>query len=313
MLNPTYRLFISGIALFIFGLSCKPVKQISLLSDPRFEKGLALKRASTPSPGNLYPFGSRTDSPFWELAEWGSRFELRDSVRQLETDGTVTYANEGKILSFRRTDRGVTLNMEVYASREYDLPRQPNQGWPHLLLEQEFQEKPFLKDLQSLILKFKGRLTRAEMRMDTGDFNPGLHTAQFQLFLTIQNRNAASPHFGDYLWFGIPLYDYRYSQIPLYAAQDVGKGDATGKFIYSVGSQELGVPSFRPGEWVSLGQDVYPHILTALETAWARGYLQGSAFDEFQISGMNLGWEVPGTFDVGFEFTDFDLIAVAND
>lgn len=38
-----------------------------------------------------------------------------------------------------------------------------------------------------------------------------------------------------------------------------------------------------------------------------RLYLTGSSIEDPGISGMNPGWEVPGTFDAGFEFKGFDL------
>src|SRR5690606_23292470 len=147
--------------------------------------------------------------------------------------------------------------MQVFTSAEYDAPRQSNQAWPHLLIEQEFPEKPFLKDLEGLVLQFEGRLTGAEMKMDERDFDPGLHTAQFQLFITVQDLNPNSAYYADYLWFGRPLYDYRHRHIQGYAAQDIGKGDGTGKFIYSVATTDYMEGSFHDGEWVIVEKDIY--------------------------------------------------------
>lgn len=295
------------------GVPTEPVIQydtISVLADRLFERGLIRKRADTPSPGNLYPFGQGTTGPVWEMAEWGTKYDLTEADKGTENDGRIQYTNAGKTLAFARDGDDIAVSMDVFTSAEYDSPRQQNQAWPHLLIEQEFPGKPYIKDLKGLMLKFKGRLTNATMKMDERDFNPGLHTAQFQLFVTVQDLNPNSAYYGDYLWFGIPFYDYRHKQIPLYAAQDVGKGDATGKFIYSVASTDYMTGSFHSGEWITVEKDIYPLIDKALKLAKERGYLTGSFTEDFRLSGMNLGWEVPGTFDAGFEFRGFDLLAV---
>ncbi len=283
---------------------------VSVLGDRLFELGLVRKRAEVPSPGSLFPFGQETTSPIWEIAEWGTKYDLTEDDKTSGADGWVQYTNRGKAIAFARDGEDIAVAMDVFTSAEYDSPRQQNQAWPHLLIEQAFPDKPYFKDLKGLVLTFKGRLTRAEMKMDERDFNPGLHTAQFQLFITVQDLNPNSAYYGDYLWFGIPFYDYRHQQIPLYAAQDVGKGDATGKFIYSVASTDYMTGSFHSGEWITVRKDIYPLIDKALKLAKERGYLTGSFAEDFRLSGMNLGWEVPGTFDAGFEFRGFDLLAV---
>lgn len=282
---------------------------ISIIGDPGFGSGLVLKRGEGPPAGVIHPFGAGTPTPVWELAEWSSRFMLSEADRT-SSDDRITYGNQGKSIAFEPGAGGVEVRMDVTASAEYDTPRQQNQAWPHLLIEQTFPVKYALKDLEGLLLRFSGRLTKAERRMTDEEFNPGLHAAQFQLFLTVQDLNPHSAYYGDFLWFGIPFYDNRYEQIPLYAAQDVGKGDATGKFIYSAGTTDFMVGTFHGGGQVTIEKDIYPIITRALELAKQRGYLTGSFFDDFRIAGMNLGWEVPGTFDVGFSINAFDLRAV---
>lgn len=290
--------------------STSPFDTVSVLGDRFFTQGLMRKRAHGAAPGHIHPFGEATANPVWEVAEWETQYELVEQDKVAGSDGWVRFANPGKALAFSKDGDHVAVKMDVFASAEYESPRQQNQAWPHLLIEQSFPQKPFLKDLTGLVLQFEGRLTGVAMRMDEAAYNPGLHSAQFQLFITVQDANPHSAHYGDYLWFGIPFYDYRHEQIPLYAAQDAGKGDATGKFIYSVASADIMEGSFHAGEWIRIEKDIYPLIADALKLANERGYLTGSAAEDFCLSGMNLGWEVPGTFDVGFEFRGFDLLAV---
>lgn len=288
-----------------------PADTISLIQDPLFERGLSLKRAdpNQPSAGVIHPFGSSAEAPLWELAEWATKFYLTENDKRT-SNGTVSYSNAGKRLQFNKSEDGLEITMEVITSEEYERPRQQNEAWPHLLIEQTFPEKPLLKDLSKLILKFEGKLNFAEMKMSEAAFDPGLHAAQFQLFLTVQNRNPNSAYYGDFLWFGIPFYDFRHKVQEVYAAQDVGKGDATGKFIYSLGNRDYMEGTFHDQEWIQIEKDLYPLILNALEVAKDRGYLTGTFFEEFSLSGMNLGWEVPGTFDASFSFKGLELLAI---
>ncbi|MFZ4262514.1 hypothetical protein ACFRAE_10735 [Sphingobacterium sp. HJSM2_6] len=285
------------------------VDTITLVDDEMFAKGLILKRGNpSESPGNIYPFLGSPAQPDWELAEWGTKFFLTEDDK-LNNSNLVSYQNEGKQLSFHTgANKPYPIQMNLLTSKEYTSPRKYGEFWPHLLIEQAFKQQPAIKDLKELRLKFKGKLTKSELKMKASEFDKGLHTAQFQLFLSIQNLNKNSAYYGDYVWFGIPFYDYRYEKIPLYASQDVAKDDATGKFIYSLASEtHLGNKTFHHGDEISVDIDLFPYIIKAIQTAKQRGFLTGSLEQEFKVSGMNLGWEVPGTFDVGFEISKFNL------
>ncbi|TJZ59994.1 hypothetical protein FAZ15_13995 [Sphingobacterium olei] len=268
-----------------------------------------LKRTNGSTSNVIHPFGPGSGSPIWGMAEWGTRYFLTESDR-VEDAHSVSYVNAGKTISFKKAPHAGNIAMQVTTSSEYVRPRREGEDWPHLLIEQSFPDQPFVKDLKGLILHFRGKLTKAEMKMAQQDFNPGLHAAQFQLFITVQNMNPNSAYYGDFLWFGIPFYDNRNAQIPVYAAKDIGKDDASGKFIYSAGTTDFMKGTFHGGNEVTIEKDIYPLIVNALKMAKQRGYLTGSFDGDFRITGMNLGWELPGTFDVGFEINDFDISKV---
>ncbi len=284
---------------------------VSILGDPAFAGGLALKRAGGPPAGVLRPFGPGATTAIWELAEWGSGHMLSEADRTEQGDWR-RYANAGKKIEFMAVDGGVSTVMDVYASAEYDHPRKPGQPWPHLLVEQSFPDKPLLSAIDGVMLSFEGKLGFARSRMAQGEYDAGLHAAQFQLFITVQDLDTASARHGDYLWFGIPFYDSRYEQSEVYAAQDVGKDDATGKFIYSMASADFMSGTFHSGDWIRIEKDILPNILNAFALAQDRGYLTGTTIDGFGLTGMNLGWEVPGTFDVRFEIKEFDLSVISD-
>lgn len=283
--------------------------RISLLADACFQRGIHLRGNNTSNPfteESLYPFGGVGQERYWQLAEWSSKFLIhqRDMVSRGEGK---RFMNEGKILNFKKEGAGVLVRMDVKGSKEYVHPRRFGEPWVHLLLEQDFREKLLLSQMDSFHLLFEGRLIKSISYMTADSFDPGLHTAQFQLFLSVQNLNPLSDKYGDFLWFGVPFYDYRYEKISRYAAQDIGKGDATGKFIFSLSSEDYSQKSFRTKEWIKINTDLRPFLTEAIALAQKRGYLPGSNPEDMGVSGMNLGWEVPGTFDVGFEFKGFDL------
>jgi hypothetical protein len=193
----------------------------------------------------------------------------------------------------------------VNAGVEYGTnARRRSDPWVHLLMEQEFATPPALEQLGTARLHIEARLVRAR-NLHQGDYLPDVHAAQFQIFFTVQNRNRTSPGFGDLLWFGVPIYDNRHRMPPEFKAQDFG---GTAKFIYTPGGLTFGADSAHEGAWVTIEKDLRPLMVEALDTAWARGFLGGSrVVRDYHIGGMNLGWELPGTFDVELHLRQLSL------
>jgi len=282
-------------------------ERVELISDNNFLNGIGLQGNNVMEPSlidTLYPFGKGQSGFFWVLAQWGSRFNL-SGVRPEIIGDSVTYADSGKSISF--FNGSTQVNMEMFGSAEYLLPRQVGEKWPALYLAQRFQKQLNINKIDSLIFRINARLMFSINEMGSS-YNPSLHTAQFQIYLTVQNLNTSSPDYGDYLWFGLMFYDYRYPEIPAYMAQDVGP-DSTGKFIYGLASSDLYTGIFQNEQWINITKDIYPSILKAFQAAQARGYLKGSSINDMCIASMNIGWEIPGTFDCGFQYKDLGLTA----
>jgi hypothetical protein len=197
------------------------------------------------------------------------------------------------------------LTLGVNASVEYDgRARKSGELWVHLLVEQNFAEPPSLAELSSARLRLAAKLSRSEFHR-TADYSPGLHAAQFQMFLMVQNRNRQSRGFGQLVWFGIPLYDDR-SRFPKeHKTQDTG---GTSMFIFTPAGSVYTERSAHDREWIRLDKELMPLFHDALETAWQSGFLTESrALDDYRVTGMNLGWEVPGLFDVEMQVRDLSL------
>ncbi len=237
----------------------------------------------------------------WNLAQWHSRFDLGGTKAEVLASGGVRYFDGAKALVFGGE---ADLSMEVNGKAEYG-ERAPEKGaaWAHLLVEQELRAHPMMDAIRAARFRIGYRLTRAVAHRLPG-WDDGRHTAQFQFYLTIQNRNRASKGFGDYLWFGVPMYDARYALPPRYAALDFStplkKG--TGKFIFNPGGERYGEKPLKVGEWAAIDCDLLPLMREGVEAAWRAGFLAGSReWSDYGLAGINLGWEVTGPWDVAME------------
>jgi hypothetical protein len=118
--------------------------------------------------------------------------------------------------------------------------------------------------------------------------------------------NRKSADYGQLIWFGVPLYDDRSRFPPEHKQQDTG---GTSMFIYTPSGQTFCSRSAHDGDWIKVEKDLLPLMNGALKTAWARGFLKASQnLADYHISAMNMGWEVPGTFDVGAEVRGLGLV-----
>jgi len=287
----------------------KPAGVVEIITDTRFQNGIGLIGTSSSHPeitDTLRPFGKSIQQMTWKMPQWATRYDLK-GIKPVKTKDTISYRNEGKKLTFNRLGNSTLVGLEVFGSNEYSAPRKENESWPHLLLEQRTNQTR-LHVMKKLNYTISARLMYVLNKTGT-TYDPGLHSAQVTLYLLIQNVNPSSAGMGDYFWFGLPLYDYRYQDIKEYAAQDLGKADATKKFILNVASKTLYEGNLNNKKWINIRKDIYPLIQDAFKKAQQNGYLKATAFEDLAIESTNVGWEVPGTFDCGLQFKDLSLTA----
>jgi len=235
--------------------------------------------------------------PVWDLAQWSSRFPLAAGPATELESGAARWSNAAKTVTLGGggTNRA-DLTLAVYASREYAAgARKSGEPWAHLLVQQNFTAPSSIGEIGTARLRLEARLVKSRLHR-TPDYTPELHAAQYQIFLTLQNSNRRSPGFGRFVWFGIPLYDDRARIPPEHKQRDTAGSDM---FIYTPSGELFSRRSAHDGEWIQVDCDLRPLLLEALETAWRRGFLDGSRdLADYRLTGMNLGWEVPGVFDV---------------
>lgn len=298
-----------GLALAVLSGAARDEKsERELIEDNHFHRGFILwepKPGQHVRYGELNGFDAKT-KPVWGLSQWSSKLPLEAAALTRSTDGALVCSNSAKsiVLGPNGTTKA-DFSMAVNTGAEYGATaRKSGEPWVHLLVEQEFDPPAPLKSISAAKLHVEARLLRSR-NLHRNDYTTGLHAAQFQIFFTVQNRNRESPGHGDLLWFGIPIYDNRHRFVPEFKAQDFG---GTAKFIFTPEGKTFTSASAHDGGWVVIERDLLPLMREALETAWARGFLKDSKqFEDYSIGGMNMGWELPGTFDVEMQVRNLSL------
>jgi len=277
-----------------------------LIQDNDFRHGFILW---APKPGKHVRYGETLGfelnaKPVWGLSQWSSKLPVDPTAKV--SGGSLILSNAAKSVRFGRlgtTDVSLAANTAV----EYGVrARRLGEPWVHLLVEQEFDAPAYLQKLDFARFHLEARLVRSR-NLHRDDYSPSVHAAQFQVFFTVQNRNRQSPGHGDLLWFGIPVYDNRHRHPPEHKSKDFG---GTQKFIFTPDAKTFTSESAHDGGWIVIDTNLLPLMVEALETAWAKGFLSGSnQIDDYAIGGMNMGWELPGTFDVELEVRNLSLKA----
>lgn len=283
---------------------------IEILKDNKFEKGfgaMGLTSAEGYIVKRVLDLGGG-DNYDWLLAQWATRHSFEQEM-EVEKDGDwVSFKNVAKEVKVLPGQGRIQLNAR--ASQEYEVPRQSgSEPWVHLLIEQVFkgeQRVPF-SEMEELVVELQFSVKKCENMMTEAEYNPGLHAAQIAWFITVENPESdeITPEGRpDYMWFGLSIFDNRSDGMEDGHAPDFG----TKKLIYSIGKEKtLGEP-VELGKTYTIKYDILPEVKKAFEMAQGYGFLQGAEFDKMEIGSMNLGWELPGIFDLSFEI---DKISIA--
>ncbi len=277
-----------------------------VIQDPQFRHGVYLEE---PKPGKHVRYGElRMDAdkqPAWALLQWSSRFPLNPEASLQSRGGTLTCSNVAKTIILSRRNQHGDVVLAANSGKEYADPgRKAGEPWVHLLVEQHFEPPQPLSNLEFARLHVEARLLKSEPTPGH-NYDPDTHAAQFLIYFTLQNRNPRSAGYSDLLWFGIPVYDNRERYPKECKHLDFG---GTAKYIFSPNGKTFTTQSAHDGEWITIDKDLSPLMREALEMAWERGFLKDSkTLSDYYIGGMNIGWELPGSFDVGVQVRDLSL------
>ena len=292
--------------------------RMELLQDTKFTTGIHMLGTSPERDGRT-TFGKldyagtallAPQEPLWVSAQWCSKYNLATELKE----GRSSERKEGDSYVYEDPAKTLTINpksgevrLDVRSSVDYgETPRVPDQGWSHLLLEQNFPSPQPLKALNEVRVSMDYRINSCEMMMTEQQYNPLIHAAQLVWFITLRNTSETEGSLSDYLWFSVALWDNRGMSKKGTTTIDPGTEhymSGPDPFIYLGKYRDrdnYDVDKFYipVGTRVAFDLNILPYMEEAFRNVQSAGGLKGCKLENMAVDYMNMGWEIPGTFDV---------------
>lgn len=247
----------------------------------------------------------------WSVAQWGLyRHTLTADTPREDLENGYRYGNAAADITVC-ADGEYDIRLALRGSVEYEHARRSDELWPHLLLGQDVTGARDLSfdDLAALRFRCRFRLEECTDCMTPEEYTPALHGVQVHQFLTV-----GKPGSGDFMWFGIPFFDWRQKDLyPGYACIDGEGADIegfSGKLIRTCPQNWFTDRSAHSGEWLEYDTDLLPCLREAYDLAQSKGLLKGTAWSDLRVTSTNIGYELFGTFDCAVQLGDMYLTAV---
>lgn len=306
--------------------SSEEVKEQELLDDQKFMTGFYLKTPEAPVsyPRHFNYGGSVSDSGdmSWELAQWHTPYDFSDATETKVKDGVWKYENESRSFEVDTNTGEMSFSLDSWA--EYQnlfggSRTSGNQAWSHFLIEQTFSHSLQISKAKHLYLNLTFSIDELTA-FDTEHYDSGKHAAQYLWYFTIQNilpdgadETKLGKH-GDYLWFGVPLFDNRSDYQTEYKNIDAGFAGATNKLIYGMDNRNyLPVSSGHPLEiaktYAIKDFDVLPYMQEAFIYGTQNGALENCQWGNMRVGYMNFGFELPGSFKMATTISGWSVRA----
>ena len=311
-------------------------KRVNLLMDPNYSTGFEVAAPGVPVYDDLdkegfyaYPLKGKLDynktatgtGPVWSLAQHASAYSLVDpKYRTPEVkDGTYIYSDPATTFAVNPTKGEVTLAID--GAKEYSkdddgdgirdgvnlLPRTGSENWVHLLLSSTLYPKVTFAEISKLEFEIDMTLNKCvnvlEERGMRQLFNEGAHAAQITMYFMVYSNSAADQ--GKYFWYGVSMFDSRYDSMPPSSLFDKG----TNSMIIGSGTEVILSEPVRQGKTYSISYDMIENMKKGLETCHSKGILTNTTVDDLYLCDFNLGWELPGIYDVSITFANFGVYA----
>lgn len=302
---------------------------IEALADTKFEYGLKLhgpdSRYHATMEWALFQDDDVIEDPIWRLGTWGcfvnywldSDMEFIEGSERYEYPARPVQVTEHD--GWRSTENG-TSKVEIHSGgairlaqnsgNEYgvtpaytdapraSLPRKDGEAWPHMIVEQYIPSNTRLSELEKVNFSIKFTVEKCDKAQGVTQ-NDSLHAAQFQWIISVRCDDPAKASYGKSFWFGIPLYDSRMTESNKDSIHaDGGKEDATDSLIYGVASTYMLGEVGQVGKEYDVTVDMLPKLKAAFEAAQKKGMFTDCTLADMRIENTNIGWELPGVFDV---------------
>lgn len=238
-------------------------------------------------------------------------------------EGRYLYENQSKTVQVDTQTGDISLLLK--GSECYKSERIPYQEWPHLILLQDWgnvagdfaytQPKYAMKDFDSIRMRLRCKVDYFKDYMGE-DANPGLHSAICMYYILLGYKAPDAAQSYDFLYLGLPVFDNRKELPDGGSFQDGNKESATDKWIMNLYGSDYYTPEknslWKDGKvaldkWAVVDIEMYPYIERALQDAQAGDCMKNATLDDLYVVGMYLGFELPGTYDLGMTFQGIDI------
>lgn len=255
---------------------------------------------------------------YWSMAQWWTPFNFKDATYE-KVNGVHTYENESRRFEIDTQKGEIVMELDSYLEYQarFNGKRTGNEPWSHFLLQQSFRSgmNRSLGDINPddnpLYVSLDVTINEATYKGDPATQNSS-DCAQFILYLNIYNDVPSGADYDEVgapcaMWFGIPIYDSRYSIVPQYIGGDVGFQGATGHLIYSLSNNEYFQGGVSVGQKYHLDLDVTEYLQSAFIYGVQNNYLTNCKWQNMILRYMNIGWELPGEFKVKSTYSNLDI------
>ena len=209
--------------------------------------------------------------------------------------------------------RGFTL--EIRGSAEYGArARKQGESWPHLLVEQDAVRLLPLDELDEIRLRIRVRLLHSKSGMPAAEYDPGLHAAQFQMFFIVRT-SGRSPRIGAITsGSACPSMTAGMTSRPLSWPPMPARKMPPANSSTPLPARHWAKHHSKQVKWVALDVNLLPHILHgSSRSRQERVSQRRSDPHDYAVANMNLGWEIPGTFDAAVQVQDLEVSAIERD
>ena len=285
-----------------------------LINDNAFLNGFDLLTPSTNNGRNLSGVlnynGESKGSPKWQMAQWWTHNDFINADFKKVSNGIFDYQNDSRHLFVNQNTKTIQMDLNSHVEYQalYGRTRKSNESWSHFLIEQNFDEPEYLNKLSEINVHLEFVINKS-IDMDEGQEVPCSQVTWYFTITDVKNGDARyESGNNDFFWFGIPLYDSRYEYVNGYKNVDSGFEGATNKLIYSMDNKDVLKTKVEVGKKIVLDYDILPEIKKAFLFGLERGAMANSDWKDLCINYMNLGWELPGAYDVSLSVSNISVI-----
>lgn len=292
-----------------------------LITDSKFKSGFFLQGISSVSDQrtnytylNYEGKAIAATEKIWIMSQWWTPYDFKNANYKFE-DNKHIYENESRkcVIDTYNGELEFYFDSSIEYDKLYGKVRDKSKPWSHFLIEQDFLSSVRFNRIRNLIAKLKFVIEEVEQIKPEEQTNDA-HAAQFLWYITIKEGKEEQKESlgGNYIWFGIPLFDSRYKTIKGSVMVDKGFDGTTNALIYTMPSKMyLKNEPIELGKEYEINFDIFPYIKKAIKTAVKEKIFTNES--DLVINYMNIGRELPGSFRVKSKISNLHLEAIVYD